>query len=474
MAAPAGDAPSAFDHLSTIGTAFSFLFDGDLGLFLSTLLEGAPLVGVFLIVYILGRFVSGTTIFKKAESKTYENLFGLGLALVGIATPKVYGFIVSVLGGSFILILTIIFVIAAIIIQITRARGNAAEASAEAHEALAESRKVQKDSSKEKHDLKLQKKLEKRERGSISKAEGIIQDELNRIRNLKMILKNMVSLLQQVQGVRDEGAAKSYRDRLLKMAAKAAASIKSFVKKENTLRSLLSRMKNLEKTQFKVDQKEIKEENDLRHHLKEKLQNEGHHEDNIEKHLIKFDTEIRNLVQRLQNAEKEKMNLLSHEIYDDEKIRNFDHKLQELQKQLISQLENSDDSGANQTVSEMYNLVNQINNLEDDFKHVLRQVLDVEIMVESLNRKLSDLVNRMMKFEKKEEKEDKKEESLYEDFFNKLHDAEKLLSGGKRVTNLDDIAKRIDKSDLSDKEKGDLKGEIERLKKKFSEGIRPA
>ncbi len=92
-------------YLSEFVNVFTALFGGDIGKAVGHLAQSLPLFGVFLLIYIVGKYSAKVTIFRKDEFEKYANIFGWGLALIGIASP-VFGLIVNLFGNS---LLTIIF-----------------------------------------------------------------------------------------------------------------------------------------------------------------------------------------------------------------------------------------------------------------------------------------------------------------------------------------------------------------------------
>lgn len=402
--------PSAFDHLQTIGTSFSFLFDGDMGMFLSTLLEGAPLVGVFLIVYILGRFITGTTIFKKAEKNIYENMFGVGLGLVAVATPNVYGFIVSFVGGTFVLIILLILIVTMIIITVMRGRSSAAEESAEKSENVAESRKQKKGSLAQKHDLGIQKKLQRKEDNSINNAGLRVKYDMKMNKGLKQTLKKLLAVLKEVQGIRDEGHAASYRERLMKMSAKVTAGINRMKSTDSRLKQIFQKIDHYNKKDFQTEKHEWHDEEKFKEHLRKEMKEKGHDDTKIEEHLKEKDDKIKHIINKVKSLTQKKEEIDKHELKDDEQLRRFNENLQELQKQLISQLEQKDDEGATQTASEMFNLVNKQEYYENSIKNLYDKLRELETQEKNLKNEYSHLIRETLGEEKKEEKEEKHEE----------------------------------------------------------------
>jgi hypothetical protein len=90
---------SALYYVYSIGLSIASLFKGDMEGFIKYLMFGLPAIGVFFLLYIVARFASVITIFRGGSHDWYANMFGWGMAFIGVATPPVFNLLRGLFGG---------------------------------------------------------------------------------------------------------------------------------------------------------------------------------------------------------------------------------------------------------------------------------------------------------------------------------------------------------------------------------------
>ncbi|MFP4119295.1 MAG: hypothetical protein ACLFTH_04540 [Candidatus Woesearchaeota archaeon] len=400
--------PTPGDALNHIGQSFVILFqEGDIGGFLNELLKGAPLVGVFLIIYILGRFLSAKTIFRGAETKTYENMFGLGLALVGLFTPNVYAFITTVLGGTFIMIMAFIFIVSAIIIQITRARGTAAQASSETHKALAESNKSQKESSKARHDKKMAKRMNRKEKWAVRHS----QDELHSIRvgnkNLKTSLKDLRDLLKHLGGIRDEGEASKIKEQIMKQASIFRSHFKKEYSIFHDVKGMTKRLKKLSVHELNVEKDEDMHIDKVKETIRKKL-HEHHGDEDLENRIAKESKNIELIMRNYVLPLQKKFTLLINRAQEYENAEEHDYQhVNQLVEELIQALNSGDYDRSVQLISKIDSELDRIQEITEELENLMKE----ERSLEDKRRQAEDQINSLFSRISHQIKKDKKSSS---------------------------------------------------------------
>ncbi|MFW6378870.1 MAG: hypothetical protein ACOCZV_02510, partial [Nanoarchaeota archaeon] len=153
---------SVGEALTLIAQSFTHLFSGDVGMFLAHIVMTAPAVGIFLLIFVLGKYISNITLFRKSENKSYETLFGLGFALIGMFSGG-YSAIMGIFGNGLLTIAVVLIFIFAIIILFRKLQTNNAHQGkefADASGAEFDSRSGKEQSKHDYNNNKMKRKIE--------------------------------------------------------------------------------------------------------------------------------------------------------------------------------------------------------------------------------------------------------------------------------------------------------------------------
>jgi hypothetical protein len=191
-------------YLSEFVNVFTALFGGDIGKAVGHLAQSLPLFGVFLLIYIVGKYSAKVTIFRKDEFEKYANIFGWGLALIGIASP-VFGLIVNLFGNSLLTIIFFLLFIFMIIMMWNTLHTSNAMSRKDLYTAGTENLHAKGEYLKAEHEFELQKKELIQKKKEISSAKETNTKYLNyRKEILKRITSVETSLVEKFKKFKKE------------------------------------------------------------------------------------------------------------------------------------------------------------------------------------------------------------------------------------------------------------------------------
>lgn len=190
-------AHSVANDLNSFFTGFKALFSGNVVGFVNGVIGAIPLFGLIVIIYALTNYASIVTIFKKKEYHKFGKMFGIGLALVGLAQQNIYDFILGT-SATLITVLFLLLVVFMIIIYWNTLRTNQMDSSKEKLDS-------EKEVVKSEHALNEEKKKLTALEHEISKDKhlfGRVNDELDSLdRSLKHYYKLTGDELSQVEEI---------------------------------------------------------------------------------------------------------------------------------------------------------------------------------------------------------------------------------------------------------------------------------
>ncbi|MGM5480375.1 MAG: hypothetical protein ACQESC_02860 [Nanobdellota archaeon] len=390
---------TAFDHISTIGSSFTYLFNGDVGQFLSTLLEGAPVVGVFIMVYILGRFISGSTIFKKVDKNVYENMFGIGLALVALATPSVYGFIVSIFGGTFVIILALILLVTFIAVAIIRGKSSHSEAKGELHENKAEEHKAHQTENKEEHELDQLGKLQHKEEKDLNAANTDLKSIKKTGLSVDKSIKIIKSLLNNLASESSSESAEKLKKQIMSQAAHIGNNIKKIHKNEHHLKRMLGDLQKIDHRGLNLTKDEANLFNDLKKHLQKVYA--GKHgvdpSDPSAKNAVnKEESAIKNHVAHLKQAELTREHLEKQAKDLDSLLTHSISELSDKHKEFVNFMTSGDTNGAINSFGDIEKLKDKIRDEDAKIAHLIPEQQQLTNRVSQLSNDLKSIIGRVI------------------------------------------------------------------------------
>lgn len=346
--------------LKNTGEGFAKIFQGDIGGALATFLSGGTvyLVGAFLVIFGLMQLITKMTIFKDDEHKKMRNLFSIGVALIGIVSPGVFNVIVKLLGGSFLTVGILLFVIFAIIMIISKLRSSSSQISAERFRHSAEKERAHADFIKEEgsrkkmdHEEGMERQLETKEASLITESEEIIEGDLKNASNLADQLHHMRNLLGTISGVPPDR-----QDQYKQSIMSRASAFTDFIHKgEADIAKLKAFSVNLQKIEFQEMRLKDDEAKTLAHwnaYFKDQIIKQHSLDPKNDADMIKnhFNTHIandlKNLIYKAHALDVSRKDLLDKVTkYESDLVGRYNH-LDGLRNNLISGLNGNNIPGA--------------------------------------------------------------------------------------------------------------------------------
>jgi hypothetical protein len=423
-------AQELLDGIKHLGNGVGYLFKGEFDNMLVSLLNGAFVVGIFLIIMFLVKFVLEITIFKSDEHKKYSTWMAVGIALIGILNDSLVVFIYRVLGGSFPLILLLLLVVFAIIIFVNKLRKHNYESLSEMRSAATEATVARKDLRKEDHDLSLQEKMEKRELGAIVEAERIVDHELLGARNLHQLVERLRELLGQLAQVTDQAQAQQLRDSILKGSQALPNLIKEEYVDEEKLTKLLQKLKQELYADIKLDGKEQLEFNHLHEHLARQLAEES--KLNIGSSRTKLmskesEAKLHQFLARARQLDEQRATLLKEIEAIDTTELSQTQQLRNLVTQLIQSLNAGDSNSALSHLANIEQLINTETAESRKLKELLLREQQLTQQKLQLDMDMHQLVRQFANLEKQEGKHISQDEHKDEHNFRVIEEKVRII-----------------------------------------------
>ncbi len=416
-----------------LGQAIGDLFQGKFNAMLVNLLNAGTVVGIFLIIMFLMKFVLEISIFRNQEHKKYATWMAVGIALIGIMNDHLFTFIYKIFAGSLPLILLILLVVFAIIIFINRLRKEHYSASSEMHQAHTEALSARKDLSKEDHDLRLQEKMENREFGAIQNAEHIVDEELAQVRNLHEMIEKLRALLGQLAQVTNQAQAQQLRATLLRGAQALPNLVAQDYTDEEKLDKSLQKLQTDLYAELRTDGNENLEIHHLHEHLAQQLSDESHLNIEASKEKVmsnEGEAKLQQFLLQIQQLDQQRKKLASELDTIDRNELGQTKQLQNAVAQLINTL---NEGNVNQALTELATL-EQLIGTESAESRKLRELFAQEQGIaqqkKQLDATMEQYVHQLVGVEKHERKE------VDEDEYKEKHNFRIVEE---RVRNLKDI-----------------------------------
>lgn len=209
---------SVAGDLTSFANGFKSLFQGNVPGFVGGVVSALPLFGLIFVVYAISSYLALITLFRKNtdNDKKFAKIFGIGLALLGLAQQSIYN---SVLGLSTAM-LTIIFLLLAIFmtwIFWNTMRTSTNESSKEKYDSEIKAIKSEKDLDKEKDEhLHNKKEFAKTHREldtldeRLDNVKNLTGTELEQIDELARMLTHVTSSAHDMKAVSKFGKQLSH------------------------------------------------------------------------------------------------------------------------------------------------------------------------------------------------------------------------------------------------------------------------
>lgn len=240
--------------LASIGKALGSLFQGDFPGFFTHLMNAAPGVGVFLIIFALMKFVSEITIFKSEEHKKYANMFGIGIALIAVMNTRVYTILVNLVGGSFVILLLILFVVFGFIIAFNKIRTHASEGKTDLNNALANEHESSALESKARNEKRATNRLSRRERVSRRNSKKVTKRLRKSSNDSMKLIDQMLLEITNIEDLQSKGeSTKSLRQGVASKISSFTSDLSHELKNVNELRNSIKRLEKYDYMGLNLD-----------------------------------------------------------------------------------------------------------------------------------------------------------------------------------------------------------------------------
>ncbi len=389
--------PSAPAALQSLIDAFKALFNADFTNFIKGLYGAFPLIGVFIVVWILFSYVGKVTIFRGEEDKKYANWLGIGLGLVALAIPAVFKLVSLLFGFIGFLIFFIGSMIFAIFQIYYKKRTHMLKDKTQSARANKESIRATRDLNKEKHEEGLEKHFDKRESKDLKKADDIARDELSEATTVEEIIKQMRLALGRIGGDTSSKVANQIREQIISKMAPFAGMIANLRPDLETMKKDIS---DAEKTVFEElrnDKHEFISLDDFKKQFEEQLIKSGFQNEAAKKRVDSLENSLKELLSKSKELDKKIISISGRaKDLESSELEDVD-KINKLVRELTVSLRIADDARAlvllNEIDSNLKRLIdfnNKVDGLLKELKKYRIEKMNLDGKQESLRKDLME------------------------------------------------------------------------------------
>ena len=327
------------ESLGHLGAAFSFLFRGQPDQFIPELLRGAPVVGVFLLIYGLVLALCIMTFFKESDHRKYAHYFAIGIALLGTVQDSVFNIAANLIGGTMLIVILAVLFGFFIVNAWTRGKRSHLEESADMYKAKKVEQEEYRDALKQKHSSTLQGRLNKEEEHNVDQADNILRTLEHDTQDALVLFQRIQQAIQHAAGLVSQGQPfEEYKQRIASVLKTQVPRL--HVKPDIAqLHEQMVKLKQTEHQQITLDHQKIMT---------------GEHD---------LEQEINLIIQQLQTSYPKKVKKIKAE---EENLRRLFRQAHDLIKQktvLINEAEQLVDEGPDNVDGEAQTIAHEVDNV---------------------------------------------------------------------------------------------------------------
>jgi len=402
------------DAMRGTAVAFKYFFSGDLGEAMSWLLVGGAvyLIGTFFLIYYIMIFILKISLMKGDEHKGARNGIAIGFSLLGTATPQIYGFTVSFLGGTGLIVVLLAFIFYTGFIMFKNFGSENTKENARKYKENAESFKAKSEETKERmasirldNEETLEGKLQKDENALIGASKKALKNDLSVASNMASQLLAMRAVLTKLAGIQDGAMAAQHRKSVAAQASAFTNELKAGEGEIADIRSLTKKLEIFEFKDLKLEADEAQTLKVLKSNLLNELKefhkipnvNDTKYKD-LKKEFSVFEPELERELHEAHNLDIRRKNLLEEARSIERRIVQQYEDIKLSQEEMVQALNTGTKEGITRAINAVNNSIHLEASISKESQAVIRVIGEQGILLRdrnALDKRIQPILNNI-------------------------------------------------------------------------------